>query len=234
MKVVKLLAVMVLGALLYQGGQALARSPALRLSSFQVEGNSEARVSTGQIVAATGVQVGDQLVGISTKRVAERLEKLAWIGGARVERILPSTLRITVEERRPWVVVQTDDGPYMVDREGRVLQQGSAKLVVVRAMPLGPLTPGAKITTAEFAHVSRILPALPHGVRSAVSGVRAPSIDQIEIETRGGPVISYGAAELLEAKNFAAETLLSKAKSGTPNVGVIDVRVPSRPATRTR
>ena len=234
MKAVKLIAFMVLGALIYQGGQTAVKSPALRLSRFEVKGHSEARVSTRQIVAATGLQVGDRLVGISTKRVAERLQKLPWIKSARVERILPSTLRISVEQRRPWLVVQTDLGPYLVDQDGRVLGQGSESLVVVHGLPLGRLTPGERITTAEFSHVSRILASLPDGVRSTVSGVRAPSIDQIEIETRGGPVISYGAAELLQAKNFAAETLLRRAESGTANAGVIDVRVPSRPATRMR
>ncbi len=233
MKVLRMVALLIVGALLYQGGQALLRSRSLQLAKFEVVGNSEARVSTDQLIRATGVDVGDQLVGISTHKVAGRLQKLPWVEKARVERILPSTLRISVQERKPSLVAQTDQGPYLVDEHGLVLQQGSGKLVELLDLPLNELVPGSRITTPEFTHAARILRSLPPGIRTSVSSVRAPSIDQIQIETEAGPVIYYGAAEDIPEKNYAAETLLRRT-AGAVNSGVIDVRVPSRPTTRAR
>jgi cell division protein FtsQ len=233
-KVLRLLVLMAVGAVLYQGGQAAYRSETLKLERFEVEGNTESRVSTDQIVRATGERVGQHLLGVSTSRVALRLQRLPWIAEARVERILPSTLKISVQERKASMVVLTGGGPYLVDSGGLVLQQGSENLVQLTELPLDQVSPGARISTPEFVHAARIFRSLPTDLRVKVTAIRAPSIDQIQIETGNGPLIFYGAAELISEKNFAAQTLFTGAGSGGANVGVIDVRVPSRPATRPR
>lgn len=234
MKLLRILVLLAVGALLFKGGQSALRSQSLRLEKFEVEGNTEARMSSDTVVKATGVELGDHLLRISTEDVAARLEKLPWVASARVERILPSTLRIAVDERQAWLVVQTGQGPFLVDADGLVLQQGSDKLVTVTGMPLGALAPGSRIATPEFSHSARILQSLPGPIRSTVSSVSAESIDRIQLLTAGGPVIYYGAAEQMEEKNFAAQTLLDRAKGPREGVGIIDVRVPSRPVTRAR
>lgn len=234
MKLVRILALLLVGALLYQGGRTVERSRSLQLDKFQVEGNSEARISTDAVVEATGAKVGDHLLGISTEEVSERVELMPWVAKAKVERILPSTLRISVDEREPSFVVQTGQGSLLVDAGGLVLQPGSEELVKMVDLPLSLLSPGGRISTPEFTHASRILRSLPPGIRSTVSLIRAPSIDQIQIETVGGPTIYYGAAEQMEEKNFAAEAILERIQADSSRPGVVDVRVPSRPVTRAR
>ncbi|HVL49890.1 MAG TPA: FtsQ-type POTRA domain-containing protein [Actinomycetota bacterium] len=232
MRALPVVALLVVGALLYLGAQEALRSRSLQLARFEVTGNSEDRVSTDQVIRATGVKVGDQLVGISTREVGERLERLPWVRQARVERILPSTLRISVDERKASLVVHTNQGPYLVDDRGLVLQQGSENLVNLVDLPLPVLSPGSVITTPEFTHSARILRSLPDGIRDEVSTVRAASIDQIQLEMSGGPVIYYGAAEDIQAKNHAADALLQRSADSPATTGIIDVRVPSRPSTR--
>lgn len=234
MKVAKVLALLLVGAILYQGAQAVMRSRSLQLDNFEVEGNTEARISTEAVIEATGAEAGDQLLGISTRKVSEQLEKLPWVAEASVERILPSTLRISIDERNPSYVIQTGQGPFLADSRGLVLQEGSEKLVNVVEMPLQAIRPGTRISNPEFTHTSRILRSLPEAIRSRVTSVRAPSIDQIQLETGGGPMIYYGAAEKVEEKNFAVESLLERSESASPPVAVIDVRVPARPVTRPR
>ncbi len=232
MKAFKLLALLAVGALLYWGAQSVLSSRSLRLTKFEVNGNTEARVSTDTIIGATDIRLGDQLLAVSTENISGRLEKLPWVARAKVERILPSTLRITIDEREASLVLQTGDGPFLLDAGGLVLQQGSEELIELAEMPLGRVTPGATISTPEFDHVAKILRSLPPSIRSTVSSVKAPSIDQIQIETFSGRIIYYGAAEQLEDKNYAAETLLERTKDQGPEVRVIDVRVPTRPVTR--
>ncbi|HYN99107.1 MAG TPA: FtsQ-type POTRA domain-containing protein, partial [Actinomycetota bacterium] len=101
MKAAKVLVLLLVGALLYQGAQAILRSRSLQLDKFEVEGNTEARISTEAVVEATQVQIGDHLLAVSTEQVAGRLEELPWVADAKVERILPSTLRISIDEREP-------------------------------------------------------------------------------------------------------------------------------------
>jgi cell division protein FtsQ len=234
LKLLRILVLLAVGALLFKGGQAVQQSQSLRLEKFEVAGNTEARMSSETVVEAAGVHVGDHLLRISTKEVSARLEKLPWVASAKVERILPSTLRITVDEREASMVVQTGQGPFLVDAEGLVLQQGSDELVNLVGMPLGALAPGSRIGTPEFSHSARILRTLPAAIRRTVSSISAESIDQIQILTSGGPVIYYGAAEQMEEKNYAAQTLLDRTKAARAGVGVIDVRVPSKPVTRAR
>lgn len=234
MKVAKILALLLVGALAYQGFQAVARSRSLQLEEFEVEGNTESRISTKTVIEATGAEIGDQLLGISTQKVSGDLERLPWVAEATVERILPSTLRVSIDEREPSFVVQTGQGPFLADGRGLVLQEGSEELVNVVEMPLQAIRPGTRITTPEFRHASRILRSLPEEIRSRVTTIRASSIDQIQFETGAGPLIYYGAAEKVDEKNFAVGTLLESTKDVSPSVGVIDVRVPERPVTRAR
>lgn len=234
MKALKLLALLVLGALLFLGGRATMESDTLRLERFEVVGNTEERVATESVIEAAGVEPGDQLVGISTAEISRRLEELPWVARARVERILPSTLRIAIDEREAWVVVEGPQGSFLVDEQGLVLQQGSQRLVVLTDLPLSHIAPGMRITAEEFSHVSRILRSLPPEIGNRVVSVRARSIDQIQIETGEGPLIHYGAAEQIDEKNFAVQTLMSSTSDPAAAAGVIDVRVPSRPATRPR
>lgn len=234
MKLLKVLALLLVGAALYQGVQAVARSRSLQLDKFEVEGNTEARISTETVIEATGAEVGDQLLGISTQKVSGELEKLPWVAEATVERILPSTLRISIDEHEPSFVIQTGQGPFLADGRGLVLQEGSEDLINVVEMPLRPIRPGTRISTPEFSHSSRILRSLPAEIRSSVTRIRASSIDQIQFETGTGPLIYYGAAEKVDEKNFAVQTLLERTKGASPAVAVIDVRVPARPVTRPR
>ena len=228
MRAFRLILIMALGVLLYRGAVAAYESAPLELRVFEVEGNSGRRITDDQIVAAAGVPRGAKLLRVSTRKVVRRVSEIPWVAEARVERLLPSKLRISVVERRPELVVETGQGPYLVDPEGLVLQQGSEDLVTVSDLPLGELRAGERLTSREFLNAAAIYKSLPRRIRESVSVISAPTIDQTVIRTAGGPSIFYGAAEQIDDKNFALESLYQ----GTNPGSVIDIRVPSRPAVR--
>lgn len=229
MKLARALTLVALGALLYQGGAAALRSDAFLVRSFEVSGNTHSRVSDEELVDSSGVEVGQHLLGISVEAVAGRLRAVPWVASARVERILPSTVRIHVEERRPGVVLMTQAGPYLVDLDGLVLQQAEEDLVRAYDLPVPLPTPGEHLDSAEFTQASAIIRSLPAEIRVRASAIYAPTVDQVQLVLVGGPVIYYGSAERVEEKNHAALALLGPVGEGP---GVIDVRVPSRPTTR--
>ena len=228
MRAFRLILIMALGVLLYRGAVTAYESAPFELKVFEVEGNSGRRITDDQIVAAAGVPRGAKLLRVSTGKVVRRVSQIPWVAEARVERLLPSKLRISVVERRPELVVETGQGPYLVDPEGLVLQQGSEDLVTVSDMPLGELRAGERLTSREFLNAAAIYKSLPRRIRESVSVISATTIDQTIIRTAGGPSIFYGAAEQIDDKNFALESLYQ----GTNPGSVIDVRVPSRPAVR--
>jgi cell division protein FtsQ len=227
-----LILIMALGALLYKGFATAYRSAPLELKKIQIEGNSQTRVSNAQLEEASGAQLGAPLLKISTNGVASHIRAVPWIAGVQVERLLPSTLRIVVTERRPWISVLTPAGPFLVDPKGVVLQAGSEDLVQIQDLPLGRIAPGERLTTPEFRQASIILSTLPGPIRASVSSIKAPSIDEITLQTYQGQSIFYGAAEQMKDKNFALASLLTSGGTTAPGT-VIDVRVPNRPSVRT-
>lgn len=232
MKGLRLMMVVLLGAVLYRGVSWLSVSGPLELKDFKIEGNDGRRVSDQELIRASGVKKGTRLLKISTGEVRRSIETLPWVRKATVERVIPSRLRISVVQRTPELVVMTAQGPFLVDNRGKVLQQASEELPWVRELPVKVLTPGMRVPGPEFAQASRIVDSLPPGLRSRVLGIRAPSIDRIALEMTGGPVILYGAAEQMPQKNYAAGILLEKVAAQAMSSGVIDVTVPSRPGVR--
>lgn len=224
---------MALGALLYQGGVAAYQSAPLELKEIRVEGNSGKRVSDDQIVVASEVEVGAHLLRVSIRAVERKISEIAWVASVKVERLLPSTLRIVITERRPRVLVQTSGGPFLVDGNGAVLQEGTENLIQILELPLSAIKPGDTISVEEFIHANSILSSLPRDLRVSVVSMKAASIDQITLRMSDGVTIFYGAAEQIEEKNFALEALIMTENTGLPGeAAVIDVRAPSRPTVR--
>jgi cell division protein FtsQ len=203
-------------------------SPWAMLRTIEVSGNHHAL--TAEIVAASGLVRGTRLITIPAERVEFRVEAVPWVGKARVERILPSKVRITVTERAPAAVVTVGGITYLVDRDGVILEEGSGPYPTIAGLPLEAPNEGQQIGPSQFRQALRILDSLAPSVRSRLRTVVAPAPDQITLELAEGLAVLYGPAELLEEKNYALRTLI---ESGTPATS-IDVRVPSRPSVRLR
>ena len=75
---------------------------------------------------AIGVRRGDPTLGFSPQGARERLETIAWVESARVERLLPGTIRVVVKERQPFALWQRDNRFAVIDAGGRVLTTENA------------------------------------------------------------------------------------------------------------
>lgn len=222
---------MAVGALAYQGGVTVYQSAPLELKNFVVKGNSGVRVSDEQIILASGVDPGTRLLKVSIDRVEANVSLIPWISEVQVDRLLPSTLQIRVSERRARMQVVTESGPFLVDGQGKVLQRGSENMVEFLDLPVGALAPGDTLKGVEFRQAAAIFNSLPRRLRGTIGSVRAPTIDRITLQVEAGPTIFYGAAEQLEEKNFALESLMLNKGANVPGA-TIDVRVPSRPSVK--
>lgn len=233
-KVLGIVVLLAVGGVLAQALVALTQSPALKLEEYEVIGNR--RIASQEVIDVAAVDPGQHLFTISTSEVVERLSGMPWISKARVERILPSKLRIVVVERTARVVVHTARGPYLVDSQGLVLQQGEENLVALADLPVDGLIPGERIEHPTFQHAWRAYESLPDLVRSNVESISALTVDQVKFHLRGGLQIFYGAAERMELKGEAIMAVLDRLGS-TERIGMtidmtIDVRVPSQPTLR--
>ncbi|HEV7265374.1 MAG TPA: FtsQ-type POTRA domain-containing protein [Falsiroseomonas sp.] len=71
--------------------------------------------------AAIGVTRGDPILGFSPADARARLESIAWIASAHVERRLPGTILVRLTEREPFAIWQHQGRFAVVDRAGRVV-----------------------------------------------------------------------------------------------------------------
>ncbi|MGG5810392.1 cell division protein FtsQ/DivIB [Falsiroseomonas sp. CW058] len=73
------------------------------------------------IRAALGVERGDPLLSFSPVEARARLETIAWVESAHVERRFPGTILVRLTERTPFAIWQNGGRFAVIDREGRVV-----------------------------------------------------------------------------------------------------------------
>src|SRR5262249_23482608 len=95
-----------------------------RLKAVEVRGAS--RMATADIVRAAGIYQDQPLLGLDLDTLRRRVEKVGWVKAARVVRLLPDTLVITVIERRQLAVWQHDGRQYVIDERGQVIPEADA------------------------------------------------------------------------------------------------------------
>ena len=82
----------------------IAADSGLRVRNVLVEGRAETRAA--DILEALQAERGAPLLAIDVAAAKGRLERLPWVKSATVERRLPDTLRVQVEERKAFALWQ--------------------------------------------------------------------------------------------------------------------------------
>ena len=203
-------------------------SPLLDVKRVRLVGSKH--TSASEVLDATGVR-GDNLLLVSTGRLETEIKSLPWVAAAKVDRILPDTVRVKIEERRAALVISGLRSTWTVDGAGRVLQVGAVRdLPVLEAAVTGSLEPGAVVTDDGSLAVLRMWRSLPSKMRARIVAIFAPSAERISFSLVDRTLIRYGNAHMLTAKARVLEALLARLKEQGRAAAYIDVRVPSSPA----
>lgn len=220
-------AIAVLGAIVW----AMFGSPLLHVRAFRVVGAEQ--TSETEVVEALGlVGARENLLLISTGPLEARVEQLPWVARARVERILPGTVKVRIDERAPAFILTIGADKWTIDPEGNVLAEGPAEsdLPVLKGVEVGNVEPGVTLQTPEAGDALAAYEALPRGVRKRVLGIFAPTQELISFKLQGGPEVRYGAARQMKAKGTVLKALLKRLKKERQTPSYVDVRVPTSPA----
>jgi cell division protein FtsQ len=175
----------------------ISRTAMLDVDQIQVSGAS--RLQIDEVVAASGLSVGQPLLGLDTGAAADRLEQQPWIRSALVERSWNGDIAITIVERLPVGVVLTEEGnAQLVDETGALLGEVSEG---DGALPrIANLTEG----TLELASL------LPAGVRSRVIEVRSDEESRLLLSLRPAGTVEFGPADALPEKVAALVTVMGQ------------------------
>ncbi len=143
----RVLLMLAVGALV-AGAVWLARSPLFQVEEISVSGVSSSRVP--DLLAEAGVEVGVPLLSVDPDAVATLLETDPWVERARVTRLWPRSVRVSVVERVPVAVVRRGssfqlaavDGTVLASRDG---PDPALPLVEARADPVPGLVFAAEL-----------------------------------------------------------------------------------------
>lgn len=202
----------VLGAVAYVG---LATSV---LGVRTVEIRDAGFVGATDVRAAAAIRTGTPLLGLDTRAVAHRVQRLVGVAHADVSRRLPSTVVIDVTVRTAVAAIPGPGKAYrLVDASGvvfRTVSDRPSDLMIVRLSTPGPTDPSTQGALA-------VLASLPSSLRDEVDYITAPTPAEIQLALRGGRKIVWGDATDNAAKARVSLSLL--AHPGT----VIDVSAPN-------
>lgn len=202
------------------------RSPLLDVDRVTIRGTEYATVEA--VGDAAGIPRGQPLVDVDLEGARAAVEAVPWVDQARVERLWPSTVLITVTERVATAVTSTNSGEWAIlDATGRVVEVVSerpAGLLVLEGLGDVP-EPGVTVASADGP--LSVWAALSPSLAARTLAVVALEGGQIELKLNPQGTVRMGPVEGLGAKVRAAETVL--ASVDVRNLAVIDVRLPSSP-----
>jgi cell division protein FtsQ len=201
---------------------AVVASPFLDVDHVDVRGAH--RLTSSEIVAASGISKGDAMVWLDAGAAERRVAALPWIASVHVAREWPGTVKISVVEREPVAWVDAGAGPVLVDGTGRVLAavpEAPTGLPRILDPALVP-PPGADIAPLTGAHVAGKL------VGYARLGTQTISLEPngVTLGLVNGGEIRLGTPAEVMPKVGAALAVFNAL--GGP-VAYVDVSVPSNP-----
>ncbi len=97
----------------------LGQSAGLEVRDVVIEGRNNA--PSDAVRAAIGSGQGDPILEFSPDEAKARLEQLAWVESAHVERRLPGTIFVRIVERQPFAIWQHQGRFAVIDRSGKVV-----------------------------------------------------------------------------------------------------------------
>jgi cell division protein FtsQ len=143
-------------------GAATAAS-GLRVTDVVIEGR--ANTPEPLLRAAIGINRGDPILGFSLEETKARIETIPWVEHATVERRLPGTVVVSLQERRPFAVWQNQGKYVLVDRTGQVVTNQDVAQFPHLPLIVGLGAPGS---AADLLDALRERPALAEKVVASV------------------------------------------------------------------
>mgnify|MGYP004661387605 FL=1 len=209
----------------------LSNTVLFNCNSIEVEGNS--RYTVEQILAPSGLEVGQNLLHINTAQAEKRISAaLNYIDMVEVSKVFPTKIKITVKEAEKWFLVSQDGVTAAVSRMGRIVELGSESgLPTVVGYEAEELIPGATLTSAESGKTSLPLQLLEKAESCGITGITLIDLtDRFDISIECGDNITLeigGIADIDSKLAVGAEVL----KYENANV-TINLKNPNKPSAR--
>ncbi|MGW2663432.1 cell division protein FtsQ/DivIB [Nocardia tengchongensis] len=180
-------------------------TPLLSVRTVDVEGL--AAVPEEQVLQALQVPDGLSILRLDTDAMAEQVSRLPKVRSVRVQRVFPSTVRVTVAERTPVLYFDSPDGAHLLDCD-------SVEFAIEPPAPGVPklVTDHPGGTDAVTKAAVAVMAAIPVPLRDqvGVGAVVARSVSDIALELRDGRTVLWGGTVDSARKAAVVGPLLSQ------------------------
>jgi len=100
-------------------GQAVIQSSLLHVDRIVVRGNT--RVATADVEARLADLRGRHILDVELEQYERRLLDSPWVAGVTLWRLLPSTIEVSIVERRAMAIARLGDQLHLVDHAGVII-----------------------------------------------------------------------------------------------------------------
>lgn len=128
------------GLLLLIAYRAVTSHPYFALRSVGIEGSQ--RLSVSDVVALTGVSLGQNVLALNISEMEARLAANPWVKQVSIRRELPDALRIVLRERQAAFWVRQGNSLYYAGPDGRPIEELASERFA--SLPVLEVRPGAE------------------------------------------------------------------------------------------
>lgn len=195
-------------------------SKVFALKTVNITGNQ--LLTTEEVTTAANPPMGQPLVRVNERPVAERVAALPQVRSVTVTRHAPTSLDITITEREAAFARPVGDHWQLCDASG-------VGFVDVPARPEGMVEVRTELDDPKvLAEVAGAMLAMPDELRTQVQWAEVKSRDSVQLVLNGDKFLFYGSGEQGQAKGEIAVALLQ----AVPDATYYDVSAPGKPTTR--
>lgn len=163
-----------------------------RVSDIAVSG--ESRYTEDEIVAASGIQRGDNLFLVSRLGTARNIRaRLPYVDEVSIRRALPDEVVIEVSECTPAAVVSGNDGWWVIDGKGKILEkmETSQREGIATVSGISALLPAEGTALAVEAEQGAKMDSLLHLLSALVDRGMESKVSAIDVSAQSVIVLTY-------------------------------------------
>jgi cell division septal protein FtsQ len=178
--------VVLVGYAAYRGVTSIAEASSLQIGHMVVRGQE--RMSTGEVLSLVEGLRGQNILTVKLDEWQTKLLTSPWVESATIRRVLPSTLEITVHERRPMGIGRLGTAMYLIDGKGVIIDEygpayADIDLPIIDGLAASPRAGGPMIDVARAEFAGHVISAL------AVRPEMARRVSQIDVSNLHDAVV---------------------------------------------
>ncbi|NLK00636.1 MAG: FtsQ-type POTRA domain-containing protein [Clostridia bacterium] len=204
------------------------------VSHIEVAADSQSLLTEEEIKNLSGIRTGSNIFQVDARAAEKKLELHPMIKKSAVGRVLPKTIKIQIEERRPAALIPVDEGFIQICHDGFYLKHmdtiGGVGHPIITGLDLeGIPSPGDKLTGDGLELALKSIGSLPSDGVNIIGEVDAHNPSNIRMYTVTGVEIILGDQKDLQDKIRLALDIISGLDK---NIRMVDVRFLKTPVVK--